>query len=452
MKLRTKLVIISSIILLFALLLTDFFVLDRYSDNAVKEATSAGCNDSLRVKYEFESFFSGFSGNNEKQMIAYHFKYNQELYTVCYKNGEEYYNNTVFSLEELESGKWHDSFELPYKKLDYKDKRLLVFKFDSFGSSFFNIVDITDTYEKIFSLAVTMAFVSLAVTVISVILISLIIQKTLSPLKLLSEGTKSIAGGDYSKRVAVKSSNEIGSLANDFNSMAEAIEKHSRELSESEKRTALLMANLTHELKTPLTAISGYAQSLRALKLSDSDKDEALAYIDGESKRLDRLSKKMIRLLEIDRNTDIAFEEIAVDRLFDEVIRTCSSFAETKSVELVKGKCDGVIFGDFDLLCTVFINLTDNAIKASENGSSVELFAENNGLFVRDHGMGIPEDEISRITEPFYMVDKSRSRKNGGSGLGLALVKVILKHHGFTLRIESQPNIGSTFGVITETE
>ena len=452
MKLRTKLTVICCLILLFALILTNLLVYNFYSGSSLKEATQTAFAETIRVKYEFESFFKDVSGANEKQIITYHFKYNQDLYTVCFKNGEEYYNNTIFSYDDLENGKWSDSLEIMHRKLNYKDKSFLVFKFDSFGANFFHIVDITPTYDKIMSLTLTMALVSLSVIVVFVLLTSLIIRKTLSPLKSLSEGTKSIAEGDYTKRVSIKTKDEIGSLANDFNSMAEAVEKHANALEESEKRTTLLMGNLTHELKTPLTAISGYAQTLLSVKLTEEDKNDALSYIHAESKRLDRLSKKMIRLLEIESNTEITFEKIEVESLFDAVIQACAQTAKSKNVNLVKKECNCIVFGDFDLLCTVFMNLTDNAIKASKEGDSVELFAEKGCICVRDYGAGIPKDEINRITEPFYMVDKSRSRKNGGAGLGLALVQLILKHHGFTLRIESQPNIGSTFGVITDTK
>jgi len=209
----------------------------------------------------------------------------------------------------------------------------------------------------------------------------------------------------------------------------------------------LFKGNLTHELKTPLTAISGYAQTMRTVELSADDKNEALTYIYEDSKRLDRFAKKMMRLLEVDRDTEIAMEEISLDKLFEAAVRTCTVSAKDKDITLNIGGCNGTIQGDFDLMCDVLINLIDNAIKASPEGASVNLYTENEDIVVEDYGCGIPESEIARITEPFYMVDKSRSRKSGGAGLGLALTKLILNHHGMEMRVESEVEKGTKITV-----
>ena len=121
-----------------------------------------------------------------------------------------------------------------------------------------------------------MLCISALVILISVAVLSVVVRRTLAPLSELSKGAKSIAKGAYEKRVAIKTRDEVGALADDFNSMAEAVERHTKELEESEERKTLFMGNLTHELKTPLTAISGYAQTMRTVELSDDDRNEAL--------------------------------------------------------------------------------------------------------------------------------------------------------------------------------
>ena len=247
--------------------------------------------------------------------------------------------------------------------------------------------------------------------------------------------------------MAIKTRDEVGALADDFNSMAEAVERHTKELEESEEHKTLFMGNLTHELKTPLTAISGYAQTMRTVDLSDDDRNEALTYIYEETGRLDRLAKKIMRLLELDRDTEIAMEEISLDKLFEAAVRTCTVSAKDKDITLNIGACHGTIRGDFDLMCDVLINLIDNALKASPKGSSVNVYAEGDTIFVEDFGCGIPESEIVKITEPFYMVDKSRSRKSGGAGLGLALTKLILNHHGMKMSVESEVGKGTKISV-----
>ena len=99
--------------------------------------------------------------------------------------------------------------------------------------------------------------------------------------------------------------------------------------------------------------------------------------------------------------------------------------------------------GDRDLLTDALVNLVDNALKASPAGGVVRLYTREGAMVVEDQGEGIPEEELDRLTEPFYMVDKSRSRKSGGAGLGLALTAVILRRHGMSLRFETQTGAGT---------
>ena len=154
-----------------------------------------------------------------------------------------------------------------------------------------------------------------------------------------------------------------------------------------------------------------------------------------------------MRLLELDRDTEIAMEEISLDKLFEAAVRTCTVSAKDKGITLNIGDCSGTLQGDFDLMCDVLINLIDNAVKASPKGSSVNVYAEADALVVEDFGCGIPESERAKITEPFYMVDKSRSRKSGGAGLGLALTKLILNHHGMEMSVESEVGKGTKIAV-----
>ena len=204
------------------------------------------------------------------------------------------------------------------------------------------------------------------------------------------------------------------------------------------------MADFSHELKTPLTAISGYAQTLRTVKLSEEDREEALGYIYTEIKRLDRLAKKMMRLMQLDSEESLQMLPVDNKQLLRAVIETCKPAAEQKGVALRTGECGGTVRGDFDLLHDAMCNLADNAIKASGPGQTVILSASDDALTVTDEGCGIPKDEIKNLTEPFYMVDKSRSRQSGGAGLGLSLVKRIAQLHGAELEIESTVGEGTT--------
>jgi len=448
LKLRTKIILISSTVILLALLASNLIIYKLCRDSMTEEATHAAYIESNEVKNEFERFSSQLNGNVGPVETEYFFKANRDDYTVCLRNEETYYNNTVLTKEELISGEYENYLDLPYKEYRAAGREILIFNaVGPSGIDLYRIVDVTHVYDRINTLAAVMLSISAAVIIISVAVLAIVVGRTLSPLSELSRGSKSIAEGAYSNRVTVRTRDEIGALANDFNSMAEAIELHTRELQESEKRKTLFMGNLTHELKTPLTAISGYAQTLRRVELSEDDRNEALTYIYEEAGRLDRLSKKMMRLLELDRDTEITMTAIPICRLFESSVRTCEVYAKDRGITINVGRSNGTLKCDFDLMCDVLINLIDNAVKASQRGSLVNVYSENGTIVVEDFGCGIAEAEAERITEPFYMVDKSRSRKNGGAGLGLALTKLILEHHGMKMDIESRVGKGTKIRV-----
>ena len=232
-------------------------------------------------------------------------------------------------------------------------------------------------------------------------------------------------------------------LGRDFNRMARAVEEHIRRVEDSEEKKTLFMGSLTHELKTPLTAISGYAQTLRRARLSEEDREAALGYICQESARLDRLSKKLLRLLELDRRTELDHSLLPAEELLAGAAEACRPAAQAKGVAIELAPCDDRVEGDRDLLTDALVNLVDNALKASPAGGVVRLYTREGAMVVEDQGEGIPEEELDRLTEPFYMVDKSRSRKSGGAGLGLALTAVILRRHGMSLRFETQTGAGT---------
>ena len=151
----------------------------------------------------------------------------------------------------------------------------------------------------------------------------------------------------------------------------------------------------------------------------------------------------MMRLMQLDKTESLQMAEIGCAKLLDAVAATCKPIAEKKNIRLQIEKSSGSISGDFDLLHDALCNLTENAIKASTAGQTVTLTAENGRITVKDEGCGIPQDEIKNLTEPFYMVDKSRSRSEGGAGLGLSIVKQIMQLHCAEMEIESEIGKGT---------
>ena len=218
---------------------------------------------------------------------------------------------------------------------------------------------------------------------------------------------------------------------------------------EADRRT-MFMSALTHELKTPMTSISGNAQTLLRTKMDEDEREDALVRIDNECTRIERLSQKLMQLIVLHQNQSIRLEEASIADLLNSVRLSCSEQLKQRGLQLKTSSSMDTLVMDKDLLSSLLLNLIDNAGKASRMGDTIELTAEGNVIVVRDHGKGIPRDEMDKITQPFYMVDKSRSKKAGGIGLGLALASEIAKLHGATLDIESTVGKGTTVKVVFE--
>lgn len=178
---------------------------------------------------------------------------------------------------------------------------------------------------------------------------------------------------------------------------------------------------------------------------------EAADYIYSEGKRLESLSKKLLKLVGIDRQ-NCNFSKIPVSKLMKEVERVTADMLERKRINFEMCFEDGHIYGEYDLLVSLFVNFIDNARKAvSEKGNIVvsgKNVSDGYEVSVRDEGIGIPEDEINKITEAFYMVDKSRARKEGGAGLGLSLCSKIVSIHNADWTIKSRQGEGTEVIVV----
>lgn len=220
------------------------------------------------------------------------------------------------------------------------------------------------------------------------------------------------------------------------------------------------VSNVSHELKTPLTSIHGYAETL----LDDDFKDvetvkHFLGIIENESARMSRLINDLLDLQKLEEGKiKFEFQNVDLSKIVDYVSKIVKPMADSVDVEL-KISCDKEIhvYGDFDRLVQAVLNLTDNAIKYTsqkENGPklvevSCEFIDQNEcQIKVKDTGIGIPNDALSRLFERFYRVDKARSRKVGGTGLGLSIVKMIVEAHKGKIEVSSELGKGSEFSMI----
>lgn len=267
----------------------------------------------------------------------------------------------------------------------------------------------------------------------------------LRPLKRLSAAAASIAAGQYGQRTQVHTQDEVGRLSQDFDAMAASVEGGIKRLEEEVRRRDDFVAAFTHEIKTPMTAMLGYADLLRSRDIGQSAREKAADYVYHETKRLEALSLKLLELMRLGHE-GAGLESVPLSAVFSDVRHACAGL-EGANVTFADAR--GVwVLADKPLLADLLYNLVVNAVRASRPGGPVQVgFEVQNdtvALFVRDEGRGIPQNELSRITEPFYMVDKSRARAQNGSGLGLALCQRIAAAHQTALEFESEVGRGTT--------
>ena len=257
------------------------------------------------------------------------------------------------------------------------------------------------------------------------------------PIRLLAGATREMAAGDYSYRARQISSDELGQLTQDFNSMANVLEDTIGELQDEVRSREDFIAAFAHELKTPLTAIIGYADLLRSRKLDDEKHFMSSNYIYTEGKRLENMSFRLLDII-VTRREQIDPQPVEA-QVFAKYLE--DMFSENKGQKLQTFIEPGTVYAETNLMKTVLLNLVDNAFKASPQGGVVEVTGWNTdsgyAFQIQDYGVGIPEEELNKVTEAFYMVDKSRSRSRNGAGLGLALCVEILRLHHSLLFIDS---------------
>ena len=261
----------------------------------------------------------------------------------------------------------------------------------------------------------------------------------IKPLENMKNAAVRLSQGDYKARVPAGSEDEFGQLARTFNEMADAIEK------EDEQRKTFI-ATVSHELRTPLSYIKGYSEA--AINGIGHSKQQLLI-IHREAIRMERLVNDLLELIRLDSGK-MEMEKTLIP-LADLVYRTVDIFRLKHDHFQLEVDEETIVNGDEGRLSQVMTNIIDNAVRYSEKNSPIYIILkqEKNWVkwIVRDTGGGIPEDEIPKVTSQFYRINKARTRHDGGSGLGLSIVKQIVERHDGELQIESETGAGTTVTV-----
>ncbi|MCM1271031.1 MAG: HAMP domain-containing histidine kinase [Ruminococcus flavefaciens] len=298
------------------------------------------------------------------------------------------------------------------------------------------------------------------VSLISAAIISLILLVTiiflLRPLSKLNTYTKAIAKGNYKIRIRKKGSHEFRELAENMNIMADSIQSHAARLEKIAEDRQTFIANLAHEMKTPLTSILGFADLLRIKRnVSDKERFEYANVIVEETKRLRSLSGKLMELIALG-GTETDKKPVSLPSMIKETEAALTPILQKNSLSLACISEDITIYADEELFKSLLYNIIENAIKASSIGQQITLRAAMTSgsavIAISDQGIGMSQEDAKKVFEPFYMVDKSRSRKAGGAGLGLALCVKIAELHNAILTIDSHLGQGTTVYIIVSGE
>lgn len=270
------------------------------------------------------------------------------------------------------------------------------------------------------------------------------------PVERLTAMAKRISEGEYSARVntgyRIMKSKEIKSLGEALNLLAENTEEHIDRLRDMVEKRETFMADFTHEIKTPLTSIIGYGDILRTYDTAPDKRREYGEYIYREGKRLESLSLNLLQLIVMGKQ-ELELKNTDTEEIMARIKGATGFLGDKYGVYIEYNTEAAVIPAEQTLLTTAVINLIDNACKASGEGARVKVTGEKSGsmykISVTDEGMGIPESQIDKIMEPFYMVDKSRARKQGGAGIGLAICNKAAALHGGYIHITSKEGAGT---------
>lgn len=305
------------------------------------------------------------------------------------------------------------------------------------GAAYF----VGDLPEQLTTQAVETVTLCMAFSLVGAGALLLLVWFLLRPLSELGKNARRIAQGNYSERVAVRGQDELAGVAQDMNAMAQAVQDRVRQLEQVAEDRKVFIGNLAHEMKTPLTSILGFADLLYLPKeVSSAQRVEYAQVISEEAKRLRSLSGKLLELITLG-STNLTLEPSSLRTVADEVALSLQPIMAQSGLTLRVDCPEVSVDMDRELFKSLLYNLLDNGRKASKQGGQLALTAQAEGervtVLVRDHGRGIPREEIEKITQPFYMVDKSRARKAGGAGLGLALCQEIVAIHSGTMEIQS---------------
>ena len=490
MKFRYKVLLVNIVILSLTLSVSGFFIMSRQNrlimDNQVKNAVVENNLVESAIEYSLLDVINDPSGDVQAQLPGISERIAAGMLSNTSSLFVTYNSKIIYSSEGRDEAPSKDILSSStgtrknYIITKENDKTYIyVISTVYINNATINIItkrDNTDT-EQLLNKNIYLFRSLIVIILLASGLIVYFLSKLLTrPLEKLNARTDEFAEGNFASRSTVHSKDEVGLLAAKFNHMADSVEDHIEELGDMIHRRDQFVADFTHEIKTPMTTIIGYADTIRSVDLPREDEVKAANYIFSEGKRLEQMSSHLFDLIYL-KEGKLTKQPVNTQALGETVVETVLPAIEKAGITLEADFESASILCDSALLKTAFINLLDNARKATKASDSEEgtvdakkihftgkiIQAEGEDsenrkyeFIVEDHGIGIAQKDIERICDEFYMVDKSRSRSEGGAGLGMSLVSAILNEHSADLKIESELGVGTrmivTFSELVDEE
>ncbi len=313
------------------------------------------------------------------------------------------------------------------------------------------LLDTGEIRQMVQNLTSQFIIVGAIATIISIITLLLLSRFITMPLIQMKKVTEKLSEGKSEVVLDIYREDELGDLARSIQRLSDDLERLKKERSE-------FLSSISHELRTPLTYLKGYADILNRPNLSKKEREEFITIIQEEASNLTKLVKNFFDLAKMDQNQFfIQKERVQLKEFLQQLIMKFMPAFEEKNISL-HTSCDDDIIIEIDpiRIGQVMNNLIDNALKYSDSNTNVSISAVKEGRWVVikvcDQGFGIPKDEISKIWDRLYRLDKSRSRATGGSGLGLTIAKEIIDRHEGHIEVESEIGKGTTFSIFLQGE
>lgn len=377
----------------------------------------------------------------EQYYIAMSFERDYDALMESYENaspsllmqsyGAHYGEKGLFIAFRKGAEELYSNFKSPYSvdkgtliHTDFEEKRhILISAMVCDGEYELIIAKNVESLDSEFrSLMTTYSVTAGSVSLVLAVVLYFVLKKLSGPLETLRKTTEKIETGDFSARVEERGNDEFTLVAKSFNLMLDTINEQMETLEQEADRKQMLVDNMAHELRTPLTSIHGYAEYLEKANTTEERRLIAAKYIMSESERLQKISEILLDDAFI-RENEIEMSDIDLGAVLTDAAKKLQMRAENAGVEITCDTAPVTVKGNETLLSMLFYNLTENAIKACSAGGKVKISCSECQAVIEDNGKGMTEEQLLHITEPFYRTDKSRSRAEGGAGLGLALCK-----------------------------